>query len=331
VEVHGIRGQDVREALERARAQLGNGAVVVSKARNATGVTLAVAPSVPRSARDLEQLRRRAESLLEAETRGGRARPGTADVRRAMRRVGASKSLVEHVAEHVGQRLAEGRHPLDLAAEEIGRLFRVARGGARGSLRTFAFVGPAGVGKTTSIVKLALRLVRAGRRTALATLDGGRVGAVEQLHAYAKLLDVPLFVLGAASELPDRRAALDAAEVLLLDTTGEVDADAREIATLRAALASARPEQALDAYLVLAAGASRAALAETQRAASGARPDAALLTKIDETRIVAPALEHVLAQRLPVAFLSDGPDIASRFHRPSGELFADLLLRGRLR
>ena len=52
--------------------------------------------------------------------------------------------------------------------------------------------------------------------------------------------------------------------------------------------------------------------------------------QLDETAVPGPVHEHVLHEKLPVAFLSDGPDVARHFHRPTGEHFADLLLRGRI-
>lgn len=320
----------MREALERAKQELGADAVVVSKARRAGGgVVLAVAAGVPRNAGDLRDLRHSATSVLQRS--GALAGPGTADVERALQISGSSSEMIERVCTRVAARLGEGRHPIDLAAEEIGSLFSLAQGGSLNKLRIFGFVGPSGVGKTTSIVKLAARLARAGRRAALATLDGRRIGAVDGLRTWAKRLDQPLFLLENAGQLAALKTELAGNEALLIDSTGDVAREAREFAKL--AKTAAQPESgfAMDTYLVVAASSSRSAVNEAHSQAAIARPSGVVVTKLDEARRVAPVLEHVLRLKTPVAFLCDGPEIATCFHRPTREHFADLFLRGSLR
>ena len=87
----------------------------------------------------------------------------------------------------------------------------------------------------------------------------------------------------------------------------------------------------LRSYLVLSAATDRAALERVTEACAGQELAGCVVTKLDETCTPAPVLEHVLERGLPVAFLSDGPDLAHDFHRPTPEHFADLFLRGRLR
>jgi len=86
--------------------------------------------------------------------------------------------------------------------------------------RVLAFVGPTGVGKTTTVAKLAARARLAGRSVALVTIDTFRMAAVDQLARYAEVLDAPLRVVEAPEALAPTLAALAAYDVVLVDTTG---------------------------------------------------------------------------------------------------------------
>lgn len=254
-----------------------------------------------------------------------RTEPFEREVAHRLTACGAGPELVERLRAAFEAEPAGGvdGHAIDRAARAIGGLFAIAHSPRlRGATRVLAFVGPTGCGKTASLVKLATRLVRAGRRIELATLDARRVGAVEALRAHAALLGVPCHVLRDPRDAARHvRAGLDA---LLVDTsTGQEAA----IAELRTALDGTRGR--FDAYLVLPASASRAALAEAARASAPIGVAGCVLTKLDETRQPGPLLEHVLASDLAVALLADGPELGD-LHRASDEHFADLLLRGRL-
>ena len=196
-----------------------------------------------------------------------------------------------------------------------------------GKTRVLAFVGATGVGKTTSIVKLAKRLRDSGRRVELATLDSHRVGAVEQLRAWASSLGLPLTVLKRGVRMNPAALASGSVDIVLLDTTGHPKHDAELLGQL-AKVFEAAPVQ-LDVQLVLAAPASRAAL-EAAYAPFAALKPACSITKLDETSDKALALEFALEKQLPVAFVNDGTDVDLNFHRAGGDAIADLWLRGRI-
>jgi flagellar biosynthesis protein FlhF len=249
-----------------------------------------------------------------------------------MHLAGASEGFTSEIVRRVCERGEDGKHPLDVAAEEIGASFAVAKAGLpAATTAVMAFVGPTGVGKTTTIAKLAARLIRSGRRVAVATLDAYRVGAVQQWHAYGKLLRVPVHVLRDASQLLAQPEVLRGLDALLVDTSGRVAQDIEQLALLRDGLARAERAARFDSYLVLSAVNSRASLAGLTESAVSLVPSGCVISKLDETSGPAPALEHARSAELPFAFLSDGPDIARDFHRASPELFADLFLSGRLR
>ncbi|MFT5048627.1 MAG: flagellar biosynthesis protein FlhF [Chlamydiales bacterium] len=320
-----VEGKNMRDALERARDAIGERAVVISHSRGEDGrVVLAVSNDVPRSVQALQALRVEAARTLRdgAAERTQQSPIVCDDVERRMHMSGCSAKFVARVVEETRSRQDRDGHPLDVAADVIGATFPVARArAAAGTTPIMAFLGPTGVGKTTTIAKLAARLARAGRRVALTTFDRGPLEGT--LQAYAKLLGLPCLDV---TTLDWKQVASDH-DVVLLDTSGNVRGDTLALGRLAYA---GPPGLRVDSYLVFSAAHSAAALEETVRLTAPLEPVGCVLTKLDEVPLPGPILEQVLGLSLPVAFLSDGASFNGRFHRAAPERFADLCLRGRI-
>ena len=134
-----------------------------------------------------------------------------------------------------------------------------------------AFVGPTGVGKTTTLAKLAARLVlRQGRRVGLVTADSFRVGAVEQLATYARILETPLETVTTPAELPAALGRLHACDVILIDTAGRAPRDDAHLVELADLLSRHAPDgTALEAHLVLSVTAGPRSLAAAAAGTAG--------------------------------------------------------------
>ncbi|MDA1263447.1 MAG: hypothetical protein O2816_00040 [Planctomycetota bacterium] len=330
--IHQVKGRDLNDALERARDAVGERAVVLSQRTAAGGVTLAVADTAPRTKDELSRLRGRARAILAHSPEVGRVpkpRPSTAEVEERLRMSGTSQRLTERVLEAVAGRADEGRHPLDLAGDELGAIFSVAQAKMRrGTTTIFALLGAPGAGKTTTAAKLALRLSKAGKRVAIVTTDTHRVGSVEQTKALGKHIGCTTIALRDPAKLAQALASAEPApDVVLIDTTGRPAEDGAALDRLAEALALENVEAQLVRFLVLPASANNEALA---RACATATCDGCVVTRLDETERPAPVLEQALSGKLPVAFLCDGPAIDAHLHRATESVFADLLLRGRI-
>lgn len=323
MQIHRVRGTSLKEALLRARRMLGEDAIVVSQEILPGGeIALAVAQR-EEAAAEVES------TIFRAQKARAKEQPALRELEQRLERNGVSSGLVARIVESLRARGATEGHVLDAAADEIGRLFPPARmPRLEGRTRVLAFAGATGVGKTTSIVKLGKRLAESGRKVELATLDSARVGAVEQLRAWAGSLGLPLTVLKRGVRMNPAALASGAIDMVLLDTTGHPRHDAELLAQLRKAFEPA-PVQ-LDVHLVLAAPASRAALEASWKPFEELAPVACSVTKLDETQDKAQALEFALEKGLPVAFVNDGPDVDLHFHRAGGDAIADLWLRGRI-
>lgn len=328
MQIHRVRGRDLHDALRNAGREYGDGALFLSHETLPDGdVLVAVADPV----RTLVT-RGQVPSAASAPKR----ECGSADVARTLERSGCSRGLIDATLAHVKENGARGAYALDAAAQFLGAHVGVAPGPRLPSRMAgqplqpcvLAFVGPTGVGKTTTLAKIASRMARVGRRVTLVCMDTHRPGAIAQLASFAALMQAPHEVAADAAALERVLARSGDRDCVLVDTTGRSPRDAQALAQLARSLegGSAR----LATYLVLSAASTASAIAEAHTAFAPTRPEAWIVTKLDETRAPAPVLEAAAARRVGVAFLCDGPDVGSHLERAHPERLADLFLRGRL-
>jgi len=215
---------------------------------------------------------------------------------------------------HAAGRIAPALVMRQLAAVEHGE---VMGGGI------YAVVGPTGVGKTTTIAKLAARwAVRHGADSvALVSLDHYRIGARDQLATFARLLGVPMQVASSARELDGVLQGLAARRLVLIDTAGMSPHDKRlteQFATLLG------PGRKIRTLLTLAANSEQSALDEVVRSYAAVRPEALVLTKLDEAASLGGVLSVAIRHALPLAWLADGQCIPDDLH-PAAQKLAWLI------
>lgn len=146
--------------------------------------------------------------------------------------------------------------------------------------RRIALVGPTGMGKTTTIAKLAAHAkLREERRVGLITIDHYRIAAIDQLRTYAEILDVPFAAVASADEMRAALRRMSDCDAIFIDTAGRGPRDAPRIAELKALLAEASPDEV---HLVLASTHDEAASLEAVRAFGELGADRILYTKLDE-------------------------------------------------
>lgn len=168
-----------------------------------------------------------------------------------------------------------------------------------------ALVGPTGVGKTTTIAKMAARFaLRHGHRSvALITTDSYRIGARDQLQTYARILNVPVRTATSPEEMDAALNVLGDRRLILIDTAGMAAAHER-IADQRETLLAAG--RGLTTLLTLSATTEPAAIQRALRLFAEFRPHACVLTKLDEAASLGGLLAALVQADLPTAFVTDG-------------------------
>lgn len=173
--------------------------------------------------------------------------------------------------------------------------------------RVVALVGPTGVGKTTTIAKLAAGChFREGRKVSLISTDTYRIAGAQQLKSYADLMGLPYCVAPLPADLKRALASERDADVIFIDTVGR---SARRQDQLEELAAYVRGYDGCEVYLVLSATTKRADMLQV---IEGYRPlsfSSIIATKIDETAAVGPVLEAALAAAAPISYFTTGQEV----------------------
>lgn len=336
--------QDMRQALRMVREALGEDAVILSNKTVDGGVELTAAidlvdnistdtvdqriPSqqragarVNRAEADgvrqqddaLEDMRREMHNLrrwMQAELSGmswydlGQRAPHSQQLLGRLMALGVNAELARRLCERVRdiEDIEQAwRKALYFLASEI----RICETDVLDQGGVIALVGPTGVGKTTTIAKMAARYaLRHGHRSvALITTDSFRIGARDQLQTYARILNVPVRTATTPEEMDEALNLLGDRRLILVDTAGMAAAHER-VADQRDTLAAAG--RGLTTLLTLSATTELAAIQRALRLFADFRPDACVLTKLDEAASLGGLLAALVQADLPTAFVTDG-------------------------
>lgn len=178
---------------------------------------------------------------------------------------------------------------------------------APGKRRLVALVGPTGVGKTTTIAKLAANFrLREKRRVGLITVDTYRIAAVEQLRTYADIIDLPMRVVATPHEMREAVEAMSGLDLVLLDTAGRSPQDEVKLRELKLFLSEAEADEI---HLVLSSTASTATLVRTAERFAALGTTALVLTKLDEAGALGSLLPLWRSCKLPLSYLTNGQNV----------------------
>ncbi len=156
----------------------------------------------------------------------------------------------------------------------------VARPNTATGCRSICLIGPTGVGKTTTIAKLAAAFkLRQKQKVGLITIDTYRIAAVDQLRTYANIIGVPLKVVLTPQELVAAMREMAECDAILIDTAGRSPADELKLNELSGFIAAGNPTEV---HLVLASTTTQAAMESAVQRFGRVRVDQIIFTKLDE-------------------------------------------------
>lgn len=159
-------------------------------------------------------------------------------------------------------------------------------------LSVFLFVGVNGVGKTTSIGKMANQLREQGKKVLLAAADTFRAGAIDQLVVWGERAQVPV-VTGKEKSDPAsvvfdamKRAKSEHADVLLVDTAGRLQNKVnlmKELEKIKRVIQREEPDAPQEVLLVIDATTGQNALVQAKQFKETTDVTGIVLTKLDGT------------------------------------------------
>jgi len=243
--------------------------------------------------------------------------------------------LADEVVNKVRRELSEDKHqdadacrkavrrelanylPIDPEAAEF-------KPGGDGRPRTIALIGPTGVGKTTTIAKLAATFkLKHKKNVALITLDTFRIAAVDQLRTYAGIIGVPLHVVSQPDEIQRALDLCKGCDVVLIDTAGRSQRDDQRLTELSALLDAAKPHEV---HLVLSSTCSQKVLMEAVQRFSRVRTDRIIFTKLDEAVTFGVVLNVLGKADMRLSYVTTGQEVPHQIEPGCPDRLADLVL-----
>ena len=243
----------------------------------------------------------------------------------------------EHLARNLVERIQQEIPDCDLAdpmlvKARIARLIesQISVSGpiqiTPGQRRLVALVGPTGVGKTTTIAKLAANYrLKKRQSVGLITVDTYRIAAVEQLRTYADIIDLPMQVVSTPREMREAVHRLAGLDLILMDTAGRSPRDEIKIQELKAFLTEAGADEV---HLVLSSGAGSRALRQTAQQFAAVGTTSLILTKLDESTALGNLLPLLQSSDLKLSYLTNGQNVPDDIETAEAARLAQLIMTG---
>lgn len=196
--------------------------------------------------------------------------------------------------------------------------------GQPGRPKVIALVGPTGVGKTTTIAKLAANFkLRENRTVGLITIDTYRIAAVDQLRTYADIINVPLRVVLSPEELRQAIRSMKDCHVILIDTAGRSQSDKLKLRELKSFLNVAKPDET---HLVLSSTSGQANMQTCIRQFSSIGIDRIIFTKLDEAVGIGMLLSAVRKLDQAISYITTGQSVPDDIEPGSGRQLAKMII-----
>ncbi|WP_296253578.1 flagellar biosynthesis protein FlhF [Pseudomonas sp. UBA4194] len=242
------------------------------------------------------------------------SQPAQANLWRRLQRIGLSGPIA-HELLALTREIREPRQAWRMLLAHLARMIKTPEVEPLEEGGVIAMVGPAGMGKTTTLAKLAARYVLkyGSQSVALVSMDSFRIGAQEQLKTLGRILNVSVTQVDPGQSLVQALEPLLRKRVVLIDTAGLQASDP----ALRMQLESlaGRGINARN-YLVLATTSQKQVLTAAYHSYKRCGLAGCILTKLDETACLGEVLSLAISHELPIAYLTDGPRIPDDLHLP---------------
>ncbi len=280
------------------------------------------------SAKDVQWPAISEEDALKGQS-GADLLPEDSPLARELAASGVSTELIRKIVDTLntlplqsGSQTVKGR-----LGETLGRLIKFA--GTlklkKNSPRIIALVGPTGVGKTTTTAKLAaMYALNKGNKVALITMDIFRVGAVEQLKTYSRIMGIPLEVASTPKELEKAVEKHSACDLIFIDTAGRSHKDKEKLDEMKNFLEDKIP---MEVYLCLSATTKDRELEEILNRFRIFQVSKVVFTKIDECESFGNMINLLMKDNLQIAYFTTGQRVPEDIEIATPAKLADMIFR----
>lgn len=280
---------------------------------------------------DLQNQLEEMKSMLVEMSRNKDEAGGIPNLQRAMEAQGISQHVLEDMISKLNgtEILAPQNSIKALKALEkyVRKAIRIANGITLYSdkPKIVALIGPTGVGKTTTLAKIAAKFVlEEGAKVALITADTYRISAVEQLKTYSDILGLPLEIVYNPQALQEAIEKHKDKQLILLDTAGRSQYNAYQMKELSELL---NIDADIEKHLVMSATTKTSDGLELLDNFSLCKPDRVIFTKVDETKTHGIILNILHRRKVALSYLTNGQSVPDDIEPASIEKLAELLLR----
>lgn len=188
------------------------------------------------------------------------------------------------------------------------------------------FIGPTGVGKTTTLAKLAANaVIYQNKKVGLLTIDTFRLGAVEQLKTFANILDLPIEIAYTSDDISGAMRRFADKDVIFVDTIGRSPGDSRSLEELEKYCSMLNPDEV---YCVMSATSKIRDMYETVKRFNVFRIDKLIFTKLDETTTFGFLLSMSINVNRPLAYVTNGQNIPEDILNADRKYLVTKLLKG---
>lgn len=200
-------------------------------------------------------------------------------------------------------------------------------GAGNGKRQLAAFIGPTGVGKTTTIAKLAAELsLKRKKRVGLISIDSYRIGAIEQLKTYAAIMGLPCLPAFSRRDLETAVRKMEGRDIVLIDTAGQSHLDRDRLSELCRLMEG---NLSISSHLVLSTTTKMQDMREAADNFAILDPKTYVFTKVDETKRNGSIVDQVLTLKMPVSFVTNGQKVPEDIMPADKKKILKLILNSR--